>query len=155
MTILTDLVKRGDIPLTRIDESTRRVLALKKELGLFENNGVVPLASNLLAMVGQQADIDASRDMARGNIVLLQNGISKNAGMCCRGKASASDSGIQSSVDWLKCCGGLGTVPPQASRSLRAYFDALADLYYQASPDPNPDPNNDANVDADDGAIIR
>lgn len=36
-TLLKELVEEGKVPMSRIDESVRRILAVKKELGLFEN----------------------------------------------------------------------------------------------------------------------
>jgi len=133
-TILVELVKAGHVSMERLDKSARRVMALKKELGLLENGGLVPLTSGLVAKVGQQADIDAARDMARGNIVLLQNGPAKQSNsMCCRGKASASESDIQGSITWL-VGGALASVPPQGADSTRVYFSKLANLYYQENP---------------------
>ncbi|KAJ2825325.1 hypothetical protein GGI24_003190 [Coemansia furcata] len=65
-----DLVIRGVIPETRIDESVARILQLKKDLGLFES----PFADHRLqATVGSAQDIEAARNSARESITLLKN----------------------------------------------------------------------------------
>ncbi|KAJ2784662.1 hypothetical protein GGI15_002195, partial [Coemansia interrupta] len=65
-----ELVKEGVIPESRIDESTARILQLKKDLGLFEQ----PYADRSLAeTVGSPQDVEASRNTVRESITLLQN----------------------------------------------------------------------------------
>ncbi|KAJ2705944.1 hypothetical protein FB645_002033 [Coemansia sp. IMI 203386] len=65
-----ELVNAGVIPMSRIDESTARILQLKKDLGLFEQ----PYADRSLAeTVGSPQDVEAARDAVRESVTLLQN----------------------------------------------------------------------------------
>jgi beta-glucosidase len=71
--LLTELVKEGTVPMSRIDESVRRILKVKYEVGLFANAALDPQST---ARVGTPANIAVSLDAARESITLLQN---KNA----------------------------------------------------------------------------
>ncbi len=64
------LVKDGRIPESRIDESVRRILALKVEMGLFDDD--VPDAS-ARTKIGSDDSANASLQAAREGIVLLRN----------------------------------------------------------------------------------
>ncbi|MAY73572.1 MAG: beta-glucosidase [Phycisphaerae bacterium] len=64
------LVNDGRLSEARIDESVRRILELKAELGLFERT--IPDASAMDA-IGSQASRDASLEAARRSIVMLRN----------------------------------------------------------------------------------
>lgn len=67
---IVELVKEGRLSESRVDESVRRVLRLKEELGLFEK----PLADEAAAnAIGSQASADVSLAAAREGIVLLRN----------------------------------------------------------------------------------
>jgi len=97
---LVDLVKKGEVPVSRIDESARRVIQLKKDLGLLKVP-VPPLASALVGMVGQAADVEVSRDMARESLILLQNGastpdmtIKAKEGQCIDASEKDKDGGL-------------------------------------------------------------
>ncbi|PVU92677.1 hypothetical protein BB561_003694 [Smittium simulii] len=65
-----DLVKKGKIPESRIDESVRRILQLKKDVGLFEQPFSDP---KLIETVGSKQDIEASRNFVKESLVLLKN----------------------------------------------------------------------------------
>ena len=64
-----DLVESGELSETRIDESVRRILELKHELGLFEQ----PLApeDEIVDIVGGAKDV--SEQLAKESLVLLEN----------------------------------------------------------------------------------
>ena len=70
---LPDLVKSGEVPMDVVDESVRRILYVKKQLGLFEN----PYRS--LDPKREKTDIRTpkaialSREAARKSAVLLKN----------------------------------------------------------------------------------
>lgn len=67
---LTAAVEQGDVPLSRIDDAVRRILAVKIELGLFER----PFgASSLLPAVGSPAHRAVAREAVRQSLVLLKN----------------------------------------------------------------------------------
>ncbi len=67
---LLALVREGAVPQARIDESVRRILRLKFELGLFENPNPDPA---MLANVGTTAFQPASREAANQAVTLLKN----------------------------------------------------------------------------------
>ena len=68
---LIDLVKNGQITEVRIDESVRRILINKFELGLFDN----PYVNEDLVQnkVNTQGNIEAGLEAQRKSIVLLEN----------------------------------------------------------------------------------
>ena len=70
---LPDLVKAGDVPMARLDESVRRVLALKAKLGLFDDpfRRIDPRREKQRVRTPQHLEV--ARDAARRSIVLLKN----------------------------------------------------------------------------------
>ena len=68
---LPDLVRAGRVPVSRIDESVARILALKFEAGLFENPYIDPMKG--IRDVNTAADIQLARKVAQKAIVLLKN----------------------------------------------------------------------------------
>lgn len=68
--IVVELVEEGKIAESRLDESVRRILALKAELGLFEETVPGPRDR---AKVGTKAGAEASLQTARRGITLLKN----------------------------------------------------------------------------------
>jgi len=71
------LVKQGRIPVSRLDESCRRVLRLKFELGLFDNPYVDE--SKALEICNREEFVEAGRDAMRKSLVLLKNSSEDNA----------------------------------------------------------------------------
>ncbi len=67
---LLALVKEGSIPVSRIDESVRRILKLKYALGLFKNAGP---DTAMLAQVGSAQSLAVSRQAAEEAVTLLKN----------------------------------------------------------------------------------
>ena len=67
---LLALVHEGAIPVSRIDESVRRILKLKYELGLFKN--AAPDTA-MLKQVGSEASLAVSRQAAEEAVTLLKN----------------------------------------------------------------------------------
>ncbi len=68
--LLIELVKEGTISEERINESVRRILRVKKELGLFENTHE---PFNTFPEYGSQASTALSLKAAQESIVLLKN----------------------------------------------------------------------------------
>ena len=68
--LLMELVKEGAVPMRRIDEAVRRILKVKYELGLFDNNSLDPRS---VARIGTPQNLQVSLDAARESITLLQN----------------------------------------------------------------------------------
>jgi beta-glucosidase len=68
--LLVELVREGAIPESRIDESVRRILTLKEELGLFD--APFPDAA-ARAGFATEASAEVARQAARESITLLRN----------------------------------------------------------------------------------
>ncbi|MEM1186550.1 MAG: glycoside hydrolase family 3 N-terminal domain-containing protein [Planctomycetota bacterium] len=86
-----ELVREGRIPVARIDQSVRRILTLKEDLGLFES----PLATGSLSTIGNDDHAAASLEAARAALVLLKNEngvlpVSKRADVLVTGPAAES-----------------------------------------------------------------
>lgn len=67
---LIELVKEGEVPMSRIDDAVRRILRVKFELGLFEN--AMP-DSSLRVNHGKSEYAAAALDAARQSVILLKN----------------------------------------------------------------------------------
>lgn len=67
---LIELVREGTIPEGRIDQSVRRILTLKEELGLFDRPFPDP---TLRAGFATEASAEVARQAARESITLLKN----------------------------------------------------------------------------------
>ncbi|HEX6116319.1 MAG TPA: glycoside hydrolase family 3 protein [Solirubrobacterales bacterium] len=69
---VVDAVASGEIPLSRIEESVRRILAQKWEVGLAGDDPIVPEAE-VNELVGTSAHLNVARKTARRSITLLKN----------------------------------------------------------------------------------
>jgi len=71
VTFVEELVAEGELSGDRIDESVRRILELKEDLGLFED----PYAdeSQVAGLVGNDESLSMATDLARESMVLLKN----------------------------------------------------------------------------------
>jgi len=69
--LLIELVREGSISEARIDLSVRRILTLKKQLGLFEHP--LPYAKDQYPLFGSAQHIQLSRQAAAESITLLKN----------------------------------------------------------------------------------
>lgn len=67
-TVLTELVREGRITEARLDQSVRRILELKRELGLFED----PMPASDY-QIGSEAAAETSLQAARASLTLLRN----------------------------------------------------------------------------------
>ena len=70
---LPGLVKAGEVPMARLDQAVRRVLALKTKLGLFDDPFRRIDPSREKTQVRTPAHLEVARDAARRSIVLLKN----------------------------------------------------------------------------------
>lgn len=67
--LLIDLVKSGEVPLSRIDEAVSRILTVKYQAGLFEPKLLLPIEGNFATAEA----IETNRQAARESIVLAKN----------------------------------------------------------------------------------
>jgi beta-glucosidase len=65
-----DDVRRGDIPMSRIDDAVSRIIRVKLRTGLFDAN---PATTAARMPVGAIADTDLAREAVRESLVLLKN----------------------------------------------------------------------------------
>jgi beta-glucosidase len=102
---LKQLVAEGTVPLSRVDDATRRILRVKFQLGLFENQPVDP---KLTASIGSAEHRQVARQCVRESLVLLKNNnralpLSKQIKHLAVVGAAADDLGIQCggwTIDW-------------------------------------------------------
>jgi beta-glucosidase len=71
--LLLDLVNSGEVSVSRIDQSVKRILEVKNTLGLLDDNYAIPVNDPLTATVGQDNDWDVSLNAARESITLVKN----------------------------------------------------------------------------------
>lgn len=68
---LIELVREGVIPESRVDQSARRILKVKMQMGLFENRYLDPAKS--AKVMGAPEHVKVALEAARKSIVLLEN----------------------------------------------------------------------------------
>jgi len=110
----TQAVAGGQVPVARLDDAVRRILAVKFRLGLFER----PVAGGAApAEVGSEAHRGLARAAVRQSLVLLKNEagalpLAKDTPTLFVGGAAADDMGLQCggwTIAWL---GGRGPITP-------------------------------------------
>lgn len=69
---MLSLVQNGEVNISRVDESVRRILNIKNEIGLLDSPAI-DLDDPLVPTVGQDSDWDVSLNAARESITLVQN----------------------------------------------------------------------------------
>ncbi|MCL6588709.1 MAG: glycoside hydrolase family 3 C-terminal domain-containing protein [Firmicutes bacterium] len=93
MQMIQDLVNNGTIPMSRIDDAVRRILTVKKNLGLFEK----PFANRKYqSLVGCAAHREVAREAVRKSLVVLKNNynilpVRKSIGNICVAGPKAND----------------------------------------------------------------
>jgi beta-glucosidase len=102
---LSDAVTKGDVPIRRIDDAVRRILAVKFALGLFEHPYADP---DDLALVDSDEYRTLAREAVGKSLVLLKNDnralpIAKDKPLIFVAGEAADDIGIQSggwTIEW-------------------------------------------------------
>ena len=105
ITDLKALLAEGKVSQTRIDDAVRRILRVKFQMGLFENNSTDP---KLTAAVGSPEHRAVARECVRESLVLLKNNnhvlpLSKNIRHLVVVGEAADDLGMQCggwTIDW-------------------------------------------------------
>jgi beta-glucosidase len=111
---LTGAVERGEVPVERIDDAVRRILAVKMEMGLFEQPYSDPA---LLDTVGSAAHRALAREAAAKSLVLLKNEnralpAAKDAPLIFVGGQIADDIGAQCGGWTIEWQGRSGDITP-------------------------------------------
>lgn len=128
MDVLEAAVERGAVPLARIDDAVRRILATKARLGLFDAGGD-PEREPPLTAVGHPDHRRIAFEAARRSPVLLQNRgdalpLAATLPALLVAGAAAGDVGLQCggwTVSWMGAAGTItpGTTLLQGLRQLR------------------------------------
>jgi beta-glucosidase len=110
---LKDLVANGKVPQSRIDDAVRRILRVKFQMGLFDNNALVDPV--LTAAIGSPEHRDVARQAVRESLVLLKNEhhalpLSKNIEHLAVVGEGADDLGMQCGGWTITWQGGHGEV---------------------------------------------
>lgn len=70
-TIVRGLVESGAVPMARLDDAVRRIVAVKCEMGLFDNDGAIDAAAT--ARVGSAEHRMLARQAVQKSLVVLKN----------------------------------------------------------------------------------
>lgn len=111
---LKELVNSGDVPLSRIDDAVKRILAIKFRLHLFERR----YASTAMAdSVGSSYHRAIAREAVRKSLVLLKNNgdlipLSKTSGKVLVAGGKANDIGSQCGGWTISWQGSTGSITP-------------------------------------------
>ncbi|GAB4834105.1 hypothetical protein Ancab_032359 [Ancistrocladus abbreviatus] len=137
-------VKKGVIPMNRIDDAVNRILRVKFQMGLFEN----PLAdTSLVNQLGSQEHRQLAREAVRKSLVLLKNGESANPPMLPLPKKAskilvagshADNLGYQCggwTIDWQGLGGNNLTVGTTILKAIENTVDPKTKVVYEENPD--------------------
>jgi len=111
---LTKAVNNGDVPMERIDDAVRRILAVKFQLGLFER----PFADqSSLPLVGSDEHRELAGEAVRKSLVLLKNDnhrlpLAKDTPLILVAGQAAKDVGIQCGGWTIEWQGKRGNITP-------------------------------------------
>jgi beta-glucosidase len=125
LSTIRQLVTEGTVPMDRLDDAVRRIIAVKCEMGLFDGPGAIDPAAT--ARVGSAEHRMLARQAVQKSLVVLKNDgnvlpLSKTAKVALAG-SSAQNSGNQCGGWTITWQGQTGDVIPGAT-SVRAAMEA-------------------------------
>ena len=125
LSTIRQLVTEGTVPMARLDDAVRRIIAVKCEMGLFDGPGSIDQAAT--ARVGSAEHRMLARQAVQRSLVVLKNDgnvlpLSKTAKVALAG-SSAQNSGNQCGGWTITWQGQTGDVIPGAT-SVRAAMEA-------------------------------
>uniref|UniRef100_A0A5B7A2B0 Putative lysosomal beta glucosidase-like n=1 Tax=Davidia involucrata TaxID=16924 RepID=A0A5B7A2B0_DAVIN len=145
ISILTSLVKKEVIPMSRIDDAVSRILRIKFIMGLFEN----PMADLSLAdKLGCQEHRELAREAVRKSLVLLKNGkkgdspllpLPKKTSRILVAGTHAHNLGYQCggwTIAWQGLSGNNLTTGTTILSGITAAIDPSTDIFYRENPKP-------------------
>jgi beta-glucosidase len=123
--LLIELVREKKVPMTRIDDSVRRILRVKFELGLFENPMPDPAVK---ANFGRPEYVAESLEAARESLVLLRNEngvlpLSKDKKVLVTGPTADSLVSLNNGWTWV-WQGSETSLYPNGKQTVRAAIEA-------------------------------
>ena len=125
---LTDLVDKGKVPESRIDDAVRRILTVKLESGIFAH----PFTNRkYTALVGSAEHREIARECVRQSLVLLKNEnhilpLSKNIKHLVVAGKSADNLGYQCGGWTISWQGGSGNITSGGTTILKAIKQAVS-----------------------------
>ncbi|KAJ9179887.1 hypothetical protein P3X46_008201 [Hevea brasiliensis] len=141
---LTDQVKKGIIPMSRIDDAVKRILRVKFMMGIFEN----PIADeSLVNQLGSQEHRELAREAVRKSLVLLKNGESadkpllplpKKASKILVAGSHADNLGYQCggwTIEWQGLGGNNLTSGTTILTAIKNTVDPSTEVVYKENPD--------------------
>ncbi|CAL5354129.1 unnamed protein product [Camellia sinensis] len=144
--IVTSLVEKNIVPMSRIDDAVKRILRVKFVMGLFEN----PLADfSLVNHLGSQAHRDLAREAVRKSLVLLKNGnngespllpLPRNAESILVAGSHANNLGLQCggwTITWQGMSGNKLTAGTTILDAIKAAVSSNTQVVYEENPDGN------------------
>lgn len=144
--LLTSLVKKKIIPMSRIDDAVSRILRVKFIAGLFEN----PMSDeSFVSYLGSKEHRELAREAVRKSLVLLKNGKSLTTPMLplpIKGReilvagSHADDLGNQCggwTITWQGKPGNNMTTGTTILGGIRATIDPSTKIVYNKNPDAN------------------
>ncbi len=141
ITLLTELVEEGSVPMTRIDDAVRRILRVKAAMGLLDPQRS-PLADRTLhADFGSDERRQVARAAVRQSVVLLKNKggelpLSKKSGHIHVAGRAADDIGIQCggwTIEWQGKPGPVTTHGTTILAALRGAAGPATKVTYDAA----------------------
>ena len=125
LSTIRQLVTEGTVPMARLDDAVRRIIAVKCEMGLFDGPGSIDRAPT--ARVGSAEHRMLARQAVQKSLVVLKNDgnvlpLSKTAKVALAG-SSAQNSGNQCGGWTITWQGQTGDAIPGAT-SVRAAMEA-------------------------------
>ena len=126
LSMLHDLVIGGTIPMSRLDDAVRRIVAVKCEMGLFDGSGIIDRA--LTSQVGSPAHRMVARRAVQKSLVVLKN----DGGVLPLAKATANVALAGNTADntgnlcggWTITWQGQNTTPVPGATSVRQAMEA-------------------------------
>ena len=127
LSYIRQLVQDNIVPMARLDDAVRRILAVKCEMGLFDTTGVIDTAAT--ARVGSAAHRMVARQAVQKSMVVLKNTnnvlpLSKTATVALAGN-SAQNTGNQCGGWTITWQGATGDIIPGAT-SVRTGMETAA-----------------------------
>jgi beta-glucosidase len=145
---LKELVAEGNVPQSRIDDAVRRILRVKYQMGLFDNND--PVDPALTAAIGSTEHREVAQQAVRESLVLLKNEhhalpLSKNIERLAVVGEGADDLGMQCGGWTITWQGGHGKVTHGGTTILAAIHKSVSPVTQVTY---SPDGSNLGNPDA-------
>ncbi|KAM7258812.1 hypothetical protein ACFE04_014553 [Oxalis oulophora] len=142
--ILTDLVHKNIVPMSRIDDAVRRILTVKFVMGLFES----PLGDSKYAnKLGCKEHRELAREAVRKSLVLLKNGKSESDPLLPLPKkvkkilvagSNADNLGNQCggwTIEWQGLGGNNLTIGTTILKGIRATVDPTTQVIFEENPE--------------------